>query len=307
MEEFSRREFVKRSAAGLLIAGTGGSIIASATAHATGEKNHSMVEALTQCPAPRKPDRVTVGGTQRINCPSDDPEEMREYSALIYFDSTKPASEQEEVILEGVDFDPFDGSWVYALPLVSGSKYYLCRSICSNYPPGSTPEDGAGVMVVQEKLTQEWNPKRFARPPKPKRPKLEKKAVHTETVSVVVPKWEPQWRPEPGQLTGTVKWCRLKRVTKDKENDVAEWPLKTVKKHGNNKRHIKKADEVDEVFDGRERDDYQLGKSDTHYYVTEVMYDYGDTVPKAWRYRGARSKPLVVNMMVHDKDPQEEE
>lgn len=123
MSELSRRDFLKVGTAGLVAVGTS-SLWITEPARAT------------QCRKPQAPERQQDGDDYYIVCPSDAPEANREYSALIH---VKP--EGPEIIYEGVDYYPFDGTYYLTQePRVQDTNYFLTRAICTGYDAEDTPE-----------------------------------------------------------------------------------------------------------------------------------------------------------------------
>lgn len=174
MSELSRRDFLKVGAKGIAVVGAGSAILqgcsgsdkqdettpipTNSPGQQQGKKDN--VHITSQCSPPDAPERVGETGDYYIVCPSDAPEANREYSALIHVTIDSSNNRTESVELEGVDYYPFDGSYIEDTRPnndVTAKDFYVCRSVCTDGTTStaqSTAEAGGGTAQTLRKVSK---------------------------------------------------------------------------------------------------------------------------------------------------------
>lgn len=231
----------------------------------------------------------------RIYCP-DSYKEERTYSALIQLDMTvSPAS--ETVLMWGSDYDPFDGSAWVAAP--NPDIAYEIRATCDDVTYTSTPVvtmPGAKGNSVSTTSTQVdcFAGSKVVRP-RPATPVFVSKDRFAGTVTLEVPVWAPP--PAPADLPEKIIYpkqgyaYRLKYI--EFNND--KWgEVKYLEISGNPREH--KTGEPSAIFNGKDVVVKDLNPSSVYHFLTDVLYDYGDSYGPC-RFQSITSYPLEVNMV----------
>jgi hypothetical protein len=296
MEKFSRRDFLKVGAAGLVITGTGGVTLWAAADNAI--KRADAVDLLIYPPAPDPPTKSPISNGYTLYCPSYDMDLDREYGALIRKETVNNVT-TETPVLWGEYFEPFDGSSIDQTGFSSGT-YWIARAIIGGIVYDSGPAvENLKVSESIPRFQKEPCPFRVFRdePPKP----YVKVDRNTGNIEVRADKWTPK-QPDPnsGRRGGTLVGGRLIRLDIDPGTGSLRRMKKGPPKQPSNKKVYEEfglgSDSTDTNFSGKTYDD-QVSKTQAYAFYTEALLDYGAdlTGPMAkFRYRAIMSKPRTV-------------
>jgi hypothetical protein len=301
MSELSRREFLKTGAMAVAIVGAGGAGFLSA--------EPTMADCLPS-------DDLYRSGNY-IVCP-DDYNPDRTYSALIR--KQKAAPYAETIIDWGQDYTPLDGSR-YNSPYDS-NYHHLIRVVCEDLPSESLGIDFVDRYTKHETKVYDKCLKdgETIYIPVPAPPKY---VTHVGTagghqnfsVDILLPDGMPDLN---GVSSATYKPVAIVAAhvkylvyhghgsrpwsVEDKRNGrakyVAETPILGVSTSGPQQVSLA------ELFSGSQRTQKVAHGDITYHFITEVLYDYGDTMRPECRFRAARSEILEVPMTgIHSQRP----
>lgn len=248
-------------------------------------------EVKSLCPAgPDKP--VRVGG--RVYCESTDPDEGREYAALIHV-----VNSIEDIVLDGGFFDPFDGSSVEYTNPVSVNDYYLCRSYCSEVGDYQNAIEDGGPTLVPESVEKEMRRMAELKLPKPPTPLLDEGDSRPNHVAIYFEESE-EWKAglaeleEQGVKVERVRLTRYILVGRGPDGKPKWQKLKKGQGNKENKEFIFSGKGPGDLFSRYPKLDHTLVRSKTYGYIAEVLFLFSTGKNGSKCIRGVHSDPLII-------------